>query len=104
MHIGLLELKAMVPNDHGKTKTKNNPSQPDKNEEVNQVKEEQKMNNIEVKDEHVKENQVNDDVNVKTDNIDQKDNKTDNEDEQNVKIDVTSCSPGCVKLLNLNNK
>lgn len=97
MHVCLSELKALVPDDYIKSRKSN---QPVKNEEVNQVKEGNKIDHVEVINKQVKENKVNnDDVNVKTESTKQKDKKTDNEDEENVKIDVTSCSPGCVELL-----
>lgn len=67
-----------------KTENTNNiPSQSIKTEEIEKV---------EVKNEVIVK-QV--DENVKSENItEQKDIKSENEDEKNIKIDVTSCSPG----------
>ncbi|XP_060876907.1 nucleosome-remodeling factor subunit NURF301 isoform X2 [Metopolophium dirhodum] len=84
----LTELKASIPKDQGvlnmKTeKTDNTPVGPV------QIKTEVKKEENVVKSEQVV--QVN---NVKPENITlKKDIKTENEDEQNVKVDVTSCSP-----------
>lgn len=76
-------------------KTENSSSQPIKTEEV------KKVENVEVKNELVKVKQENIDVSVKTDHVlEQKDVKTENEDEQNIKIDVTS-SPGYVYFKNV---
>lgn len=76
-------------------KTENNPSQSIKTEEV------RKIENVEVKNEQVKVKQENIDVGVKTDHVpEQKDVKTENEDEQNIKVDVTN-SHGYVYFKNI---
>ncbi|XP_050054752.1 nucleosome-remodeling factor subunit NURF301 isoform X3 [Aphis gossypii] len=91
----LTELKASMPKDQGvlniKTeKTDNTPSEPV------QIKTEVKKEENVVKSEQV--TQENDEV--KTESIaKQKDTKSESEDEQNVKVDVTSCSPSSLSIL-----
>jgi len=92
----IIELKTLGPKDLGllninTESTENATNQPINAEEI------KKETNVEVKNEQVKVKQEND---VKTETvIDQKVVKIENEDEQNVKIDVTS-SPGYVHIKN----
>lgn len=84
-----IELKASMPKDQGvlniKTeKTDNTPSEPV------QIKTEVKKEENVVKSEQI--TQENDEVKTES-TAKEKDIKLENEDEQNVKVDVTSCSP-----------